>query len=218
MDMPRQRSESARKRPGGRSAKVVASVHAAVLEILARQGYQALSIAEVAKSARVHETSIYRRWGTKAKLVSEVIIRSAAEEAPATDTGDFHRDIVTLLCRVVARLRTPLGNAVAQIVGSQDPELAPLRRAYWTSRLRVMSEIVARAQKRGEIDCTFHSSLALELFSGPILLRLTSGKTVSERYIQDLVSRVIVALRANASRALSRLNPEGSSRRQKVRE
>jgi AcrR family transcriptional regulator len=196
----RHRSDSPRKRPGGRSARVVASVHSAVLEVLAKRGYQALSIAEVATHARVHETSIYRRWGTKAQLVSEAVIRSAAEEVPAVDTGSFRGDVVTLLRRVVARLRTPIGNAVGLVVVSQEPELAALRSAYWTSRLRVMGTIVTRAQERGEMRRSFDPQLALEMFSGPILLRLTSGKQVSEHYLEELVTRVIAALQAKGFR------------------
>ena len=188
-----QRFSSPRKRPGGRSARVAASVHSAVLQVLAKQGYQALSIAEVAKRGHVHETSIYRRWRTKAQLVSEAIIRSAAEDVPAMDTGSFHWDVVTLLRRVVARLRTPVGSAVGQVVASQDPELASLRRAYWASRLEVMGAIVSRAQERGEIPHSFDPELALELFSGPILLRITSGKAVSKAYIENLVTQVSAA-------------------------
>jgi AcrR family transcriptional regulator len=145
--------------------------------------------------AGVHETSIYRRWRTKAQLVSDAVIRSAADHLPATDTGSFYGDVVALLRRVVARLRTPLGNAVGQVVASQDPDLAELRRAYWGSRLQSMAEIVARSQQRHEMPRSFQPRLALELFSGPILLRLTSGEKVSARYVEDLVTRVIAALR-----------------------
>jgi AcrR family transcriptional regulator len=190
----RHRPASQRKRPGGRSARVVASVYSAVLELLAKRGYQELSVADVAKRAGVHETSIYRRWGTKAKLVSEAIIRNPAEDVPAVDTGSLHGDMVTLLRRVVARLRTPVGNAVGRVVASQDPDLAVLRHAYWNSRLQVMGTIVARAHQRGELLRSLDPQLALEMFSGPILLRLTSGQQVSERYIEDLVTRVIAGI------------------------
>ena len=195
--MPRiKRPHHPRRRPGGRSARVVTAVHAAVLQVLAEGGYEELSVADVAKRAGIHETSIYRRWQTKAKLVSDAIIRSAAEGAPVVDTGTFHGDILALLHQVVARLHTPLGNAVGRVVASQDPGLATLRREYWASRLQGMRQIVLRAQARGEMPLSFGPELALELFSGPILLRLTSGKTVGDRYLENLVPRVTVALKA----------------------
>ena len=192
--MPR-RSAAPTKRPGGRSARVAASVHASVLALLAAQGYQALSVPDVAKRAGVHETSIYRRWRNKAGLVSDVIIRNASEHVPAADTGAFSSDIVALLRKVVARLATPLGNAVSQLVASQDPDLGRLRHAYWESRLTVVAEIVERAKSRGELPRSVEPRLVNEMFSGPIMLRLTSGKQVSARYIHELVRRVTAGLK-----------------------
>jgi AcrR family transcriptional regulator len=162
---------------------------------LAARGYQALSVSDVAMRAGVHETSIYRRWRTKANLVSEVIVRNSSEYLPAIDTGTFDGDMVTLLRKVVARLHTPLGNAVSQLVASQDEELRPLRRAYWESRLRVVTEIVERARARGELPRTVPPRLVFEMFSGPIMLRVTSGQQVSGRYIDELVKRVTVGLK-----------------------
>ena len=193
MPQPR-RSGRSRKRPGGRSARVVASVHASVLAILAARGYQALSVPDVAQRAGVHETSIYRRWGTKANLVSDVIISNTSEYVPAVDTGTFSTDMVTLLRKVVARLGTPFGNAVSQLVASQDPDLAALRSAYWESRLRVAAEIVERAKSRGELPRSVDPRLVMEMLSGPILLRLTSGKRVTARYIYEIVRRVTIGL------------------------
>ena len=56
---------AARRRPGGRSSRVRAAVLGATLEALVQGGYEALSIAEVAARSGVHESTIYRRWGTK---------------------------------------------------------------------------------------------------------------------------------------------------------
>ena len=142
---------SSRKRVGGRSARVVASTHAAVLDALAKNGYEALSIAEIARQAGVHETSIYRRWPTKGQLVSDAIIRSALDEIPVPDTGSFHQDMLVFLQYVVRRLRTPVGIAVSQVVVSQAHDLAELRRAYWTSRRKAITPIIARAKQRGEL-------------------------------------------------------------------
>jgi AcrR family transcriptional regulator len=169
-------------------------VHASVLAILAARGYQALSVPDVAQRAGVHETSIYRRWGTKANLVSDVIISNTSEYVPAVDTGTFSTDMVTLLRKVVARLGTPFGNAVSQLVASQDPDLAALRSAYWESRLRVAAEIVERAKSRGELPRSVDPRLVMEMLSGPILLRLTSGKRVTARYIYEIVRRVTIGL------------------------
>jgi len=181
---------------GGRSARVVASTHAAVLDALADVGYHALSIAQVAKQARVHETSIYRRWPTKAELVSDAVIRSALEGVPIPDTGNLERDMVTLLQRVVERLDTPLGAAISQVVATQDEALAGLRRAYWASRKLAVKPFLLQAKERGQLAAWVHPDFAFELFTGPIFLRRTAGEKVSRSYIRKLVASVIAALNA----------------------
>ena len=183
-----------RPRPGGRSARVVASVLASTIDVLIDRGYRGLSVSEIAERSGVHETSIYRRWGTKAELVGEAVIRLAARSVPSIDTGSFEGDLKTLLRGVVSFLNSPLGGAVGQVVGSQDPDLAALRRAYWNSRLEVVRQIVARAVARGEVRALLDPRFVMEMSSGPIMLRLTSGESVTPRYIKSLVERLVPAL------------------------
>ena len=65
-----------RSRPGGRSARVRAGVLAAARELVAEQGYEPVSIEQIAARAGVHKTTVYRRWPTKA--------RPTRPEAPET--------------------------------------------------------------------------------------------------------------------------------------
>jgi AcrR family transcriptional regulator len=192
-------SNHSRPRPGGRSARVVATVLAATVDVLMDRGYRGFSISEVAQRSVVHETSIYRRWPTKAQLVSEAIIRYAAQSSPPADTGSFREDLYTLLRSVIDRLRTPLGQAVSQLVVSHDPDLAALRRQYWNSRLEAVRQIVTRARARGEVPASLDPRLVMEIFSGSITLRTISGEVVSPGYIRKLVGRIVPALSAGVS-------------------
>ncbi len=189
-------SNHPRSRPGGRSTRVVSVVLAAAVDVLIDHGYRGFSISEVAQRAGVHETSIYRRWQTKAQLVSEAIIRNAAQGSPPVDTGSFHGDMYALLRTVLSRLQTPLGKATSQVVASQDPDLASLRRAYWNSRLEAVGEIVVRARERGEVPASLDPRFAMEMFTGPMIVRATSGEVVSARYVKKLVDHVVPMLSA----------------------
>jgi AcrR family transcriptional regulator len=173
-------------------------VLAATVDVLIDRGYRGFSISEVAQRSGVHETSIYRRWQTKAQLVSEALVRYAAQSVPAVDidTGSFGGDVHMLMRRVVTMLQTPLGQAIGQVVASQDPDLASLRRSYWNSRLEVMREIVMRARARGEVPASLDPRFVMEMTSGPLMLRITSGEIVSPRYVKKLVDRVVLALSA----------------------
>ena len=82
-----------RKRPGGRTARTGAAVQAATLEILAAEGYGSLTIDEVAKRSSVHRTTIYRRWGSRERLVVDALGARSTTEIPLPDTGTARGDI-----------------------------------------------------------------------------------------------------------------------------
>jgi AcrR family transcriptional regulator len=192
--MPLLTSEPPRPRPGGRSARVVASVLAATIDVLIDRGYRDLSIGEIAERSGVHETSIYRRWGTKTQLVAEAVSRNAAQNAPPADTGTFHGDISALLRRLNSWLNSPLGRAVSQVVTSQDPDLLALRQEYWTSRVEGVREVVTRAAARGEVPKSLDPRVVMEMCAGPFMMRRISGVAVTPRYLKNLLDRVIPVL------------------------
>lgn len=49
---------------------------------LLERGYDGLSLSEVAKAAGVAETTVYRRWPTKAALAAAALLQFAAVENP----------------------------------------------------------------------------------------------------------------------------------------
>src|SRR6476646_9810011 len=71
----------ARPRPGGRSARVRAAVLDATIALLREEG-DAFGIPQVAARAGVHETSIYRRWGSREALIVEAVRAHIGEEVP----------------------------------------------------------------------------------------------------------------------------------------
>ncbi|GAA4499448.1 TetR/AcrR family transcriptional regulator [Gluconacetobacter tumulicola] len=80
-------------RPGGRSLRVQQAVHAAVGELIAEVGRDALTVPQVAQRAGVTSSTIYRRWGDLATLVSDVARRSLRTDCPIRLTGDFATDL-----------------------------------------------------------------------------------------------------------------------------
>jgi AcrR family transcriptional regulator len=86
-------------------------VHAAVLEAtvdaLYGKGFDTLSIKEVAERAEVHESSIYRRWETKADLVNDALLSRLVQEMPTPDTGSLRDDLLVALRAAAAFLGTP---------------------------------------------------------------------------------------------------------------
>src|SRR6201986_3287208 len=80
------------RRTGGRSARVRAAVLRATLDALLSCSADDLSIRDVAQRAGVHETSIYRRWGTRANLILDAVQGEIEAAVPPPDTGSLRRD------------------------------------------------------------------------------------------------------------------------------
>src|SRR5262249_40598485 len=86
------RTGERRARIGGRSERVVRAVLAATTAELGRVGYAALRMEDVATTAGVNKTTVYRRWPTKADLVGAAMRGLGAPAQPAPDTGSLRGD------------------------------------------------------------------------------------------------------------------------------
>jgi AcrR family transcriptional regulator len=149
-------------------------VFEAALQVLQEQGYASTSIAAIAKRAGVHETSIYRRWGTKEALLAEAGLSRAAGVIPVPDTGTLRSDLVHLLQELSEFFQSPLGGALIQLLTSaQDtPELIAARQTYWRGRFALVKGIFEHAVQRGEISAFLDPHLVTELLIGPFYVRL----------------------------------------------
>src|SRR5689334_5086908 len=81
-------------RVGGRSERVVRDVLTAAVAELARVGYVALRVEDVAAGAGVNKTTVYRRWPTKAALVTAALRTTDEPELP--ETGALRQDLFEL--------------------------------------------------------------------------------------------------------------------------
>jgi AcrR family transcriptional regulator len=204
-------ASSVRRRPGGRSARVRAAVLAAAVEELAADGLAGLSMEGVARRARVHKTTVYRRWGSREALILEALREQARESVPVPDTGDLREDLVHLA-------KDAVHNAVANepILRASISELAhsgavaEVTRQFWRERLALDGQIVQRAIKRGDIPTDTNARSVIEAVLGPLHLRfLITGRPASGTAIARTVELVVAGLEAR--------NPKASSSRRDQR-
>src|SRR4051794_12085283 len=71
----------------------------AALALFERHGYAGLSIDAVAAAAGVAKTTIYRRWASKAMLLSKAAAPLYAQFLSAPDSGRLREDLIDLLSR-----------------------------------------------------------------------------------------------------------------------
>src|SRR4051812_35498986 len=152
---------TARARPGGRSARVRAAVHAAAQAVLHESGGAELSIADVAARAGVHPTSIYRRWGSREALVMDLAVAQVGRDMPIPDTGSLRGDLEAYAVQAARGLSSPAGAAFLRMLVAalpSTPEGRSQRARYLEQRAAEIGVILRRARSRGE------ASLALDDF------------------------------------------------------
>src|SRR5688500_1545527 len=94
-------------RPGGRSARIRDQVVVAVGELLVEGGFDAVTIESVVERSGVHRSTVYRRWGSPAMLVAELLAQGTDIEWTPPDTGSLRGDLVELNLQVCAGLTGP---------------------------------------------------------------------------------------------------------------
>src|ERR1700688_1089709 len=184
------------RRTGGRSARVRTSVLEATVDVLFESGFDTLSIREIAKRAEVHESSIYRRWGTKSKLALDALLSRAGLEIPTPDTGSLRDDLLALIRAVAAFIGSQLGENMVRMALRQDlPNSDIARDKYWTDRFTQASVIFDRAEARGELRSGVDRFLTLETLVGPLYLRfLLTREPLNDKVLEDIVDLVLTGI------------------------
>ncbi|WP_329584712.1 TetR/AcrR family transcriptional regulator [Streptomyces sp. NBC_01005] len=185
-----------RQRTGGRSAAVRKAVLGATLELAAENGPERVSMGEVARRAGVHETSVYRRWGTRERLLLDALLNYSEELVPVPDTGSLRGDLAAFACSVAAYLGTPLGSALAKalVVADDDPSSSASRDQFFEARVDAARVMFERASSRGEWrHCVgADSGLVLEALVAPVHFHvLFLRRPVDEDFALRLADLVI---------------------------
>jgi AcrR family transcriptional regulator len=190
-----------RHRPGGRSARIRQSVIEATMAVLRDRGWDQFSIAEVASRGGVHETSIYRRWGTRERLATDALLTTGEQDLPVPDTGTLRGDLAGFATEISRYVSTPLGLALARAMATPtgDPAIAEASARYFQTRFEIASVIIDRAVARGEIPAGADAALALEMLIAPLHFRtLVSHQPLDDDLPARLADLLITGLRARA--------------------
>jgi AcrR family transcriptional regulator len=89
-----------------RDPRVDSAIHAATLQLLVEEGYQATTIQAIARRAGVSAPSVYRRWSSKAELIEEAVFPSGLL-APEALSGDVITDLSPYCEQILTYLADP---------------------------------------------------------------------------------------------------------------
>jgi AcrR family transcriptional regulator len=158
------------------------AIHAAVLDDIADHGYAGLSIERVAERARTGKGSIYRRWPTRIDLVLDALDHTLPDPDELPDTADVRADLLAVLRRIAAVMRSRHGDAARACLGpGVDAELgAAIRARLLAPRRAALLAVLRRAAERGQVRTDAVTDRIAEL--GPTLLH---GELMQRGVIDD---------------------------------
>jgi AcrR family transcriptional regulator len=183
-------------RSGGRSARIVADVLRATAEELARVGYAALRMEEVAQVAGVNKTTVYRRWPTKMQLVAEAMRRESERRTVVPDTGSLRGDLRIMMHSFVENGRTPLARAWLSELSNTE-----VRAIMRGSRRQFESQwvaVIARGMARGELPPHASPLFLTEVLVSPVVVRLVSDEELPTDEFCEAVIELVLGGRASA--------------------
>lgn len=168
----------------------------AALELLETTCYKYLTMESVAHKAGVGKPTIYRRWKTKASLVSEAFAHRYSKEVPVpVDTGSIEGDLRALLyCMADRLIKTSDGKVLRGLAfeAQEDAESALAFTAYVESRREIGRELIARGVRRGEVHSKIDVETLIDEIYGAVIYRYMFRRQPLDREFIDTHIRYIV--------------------------
>ncbi|MGI5269604.1 TetR/AcrR family transcriptional regulator [Nonomuraea sp. CA-218870] len=191
-------------RPGGRTAKVRTAVLRAAQDELVERGFHRLTMEQVAGRAGIGKTTIYRRWGTRARLVTDLMGELAARSfpPPGTDAGSIESVLLANARSVLAAINDPHFGATLQAViaaATSDEGAAAALHAFYDRRITEWAKVVDAAVAGGELSPGTDGAELIRAVSAPLYYRLmVLRQPVDETTAARSAARALIAARAGA--------------------
>ncbi|MEU9009539.1 TetR/AcrR family transcriptional regulator [Streptomyces sp. NPDC048479] len=192
-------------RPGGRTARVRASVLRAAGDALVEHGIHSLDLADVARRAEVGKTTVYRRWGTTTGLIADLLADMAdmAEQSvPRTGSGSLTEDLRSNARLVAATLTDPRQGPLFKAViaaATCDERTARALHRFHATRIKEWAPCVEGAVARGELPAGTDAREVIRAVSAPLYYRvLADGDPLDDAAADRAAAAAESAARAGA--------------------
>ncbi|MGI5523765.1 TetR/AcrR family transcriptional regulator [Micromonospora sp. CA-259024] len=187
-------------RPGGRTARVRAAVLRAAGDALVEHGFDRLDLADVARRAEVGKTTVYRRWGTAAGLVADLLTDMAEQSLPRSDTGSLIGDLranARLVQRTLVDSRQGALFRAVIVAATCDSRAAEALHRFYAVRIAEWVPCVEQAVRRGELPSGTDAAEVIRAVSAPLYYRLlVSGDPIDEATADRAAEAAAAAARA----------------------
>ncbi len=126
-------------------------VFKAVLEVLARRGYESATTSEMAAAAKVHEATLFRKYGSKLRLIEQAIQHqlSTAPLSKVTYTGDLQSDLFAIVDAYMITYEEY--GVIIPVIFLEIPRHPELKNILRTpmANIQGLVDIIARYQSEG---------------------------------------------------------------------
>lgn len=198
---PLKRAPRVRRSPGRLDRSLDAVILEAALAGVAENGYDQLSMDDIASRARVGKAAIYRRWPSKAEVVADAIAhwRRGVGPVDPPNTGSLRGDIDALVAAVPdfeaadqETIRIIVGVATAAM---HHPVLAAALDDLVLSRPRQLIRVMLdHAVARGEVPAGRDLTLIPDVAMGLNVLRVMTGRPVDRVFVRRVLEDVVLPL------------------------
>lgn len=170
----------------------------AALAALKEHGYDATNMNDIAARAGVGKAAIYRRWSSKAALITDALVywRPGLLTDEPPDTGSLHGDLGALVERAErnedAMVTYDLILRVA-LEAVHDRELALALDDLMLLRGRQkISTILGRAVDRGELSGDRDWTMVADVVTAMSLMRVVNGQRVDAAFVREVIHTLVI--------------------------
>ncbi|MER7703700.1 TetR/AcrR family transcriptional regulator [Kitasatospora sp. NPDC097605] len=199
------------QRPGGRTARVRTAVLKAAEDALVEVGFAGLDLGDIARRAEVGRTTVYRRWGSVAALLADVLADMAEQSLPRTRTGSLREDLracARLTQRTLAHPRQGALFRAVLLAATCDASAAEALHRFYRVRVDEWAPCVTEAVDRGDLPPGTDPAEVIRAVSAPLYYRmLTTPDPLDEPTADRAATAAEAAARAGAFRAAQAGDP-----------
>jgi len=178
---------------------VVDRVVAATFQELSRVGYTVMRVEDIAARSGVIKTTIYRRWPTKADLLTSAVMEFAKRHVPPIDTGSLRGDLRASLLAAFSLTRYEQG-FLRVIQMERSVEAVDALARGMRDRLKDMRGVmVRRGISRGELPPGVDVALLVDLVSAPVQRALLFNEKMDGPSVDRVLDVVLAGAAADAS-------------------
>lgn len=173
-----------------RSPELEKRLLAAAWALLTTEGYDALKLTSVAAQAGAYGTDVYRRWSSKAQLVTAAL----SEHLPPVsevDTGSLRSDLRAYTGDLAVSWSAPWIDGLMGLMADlhRDPEAEAAFRQMGERRGQVLRNALARAVQRGEIEQPSELFLIGDVLEGPLMhRRMVARLPLTPEFLEAVVA------------------------------